>query len=56
MFAIDHLGIAVRSLEQSKQFYEKLGDEVANAPAGVDSAPFAFFAPPATLTQDSPSL
>ncbi len=25
MFAIDHLGIAVRSLQQSKQFYEKLG-------------------------------
>jgi methylmalonyl-CoA epimerase len=28
MFAIDHLGIAVRSLEQSKQFYEKLGIRV----------------------------
>ena len=25
MFAIDHLGIAVRSLAQSKAFYEKLG-------------------------------
>lgn len=25
MFNIDHLGIAVRSLEQSKAFYEKLG-------------------------------
>jgi len=25
MFAIDHLGIAVKSLEQSKRFYENLG-------------------------------
>ncbi len=28
MFSIDHLGIAVKSLAQSKQFYEKLGIKV----------------------------
>ena len=28
MFAIDHLGIAVRSLEQATQFYRKLGMQV----------------------------
>jgi methylmalonyl-CoA epimerase len=28
MFSIDHLGIAVKSLEQSKAFYERLGMKV----------------------------
>ncbi len=28
MFAIDHLGIAVKSLEQAKRFYQQLGMEV----------------------------
>ena len=28
MFAIDHLGIAVKSLEQAKKFYQQLGLEV----------------------------
>ncbi len=28
MFTIDHLGIAVRSLEQAKDFYRKLGMQV----------------------------
>jgi len=28
MFTIDHLGVAVKSLEQAKQFYRKLGAEV----------------------------
>ena len=28
MFSIDHLGIAVRSLDEAKQFYRKLGMEV----------------------------
>jgi methylmalonyl-CoA/ethylmalonyl-CoA epimerase len=28
MFTIDHLGIAVKSLEQAKQFYRKLGLEI----------------------------
>ncbi len=28
MFAIDHLGIAVKSLEQAKKFYRQLGVEV----------------------------
>ncbi|HVP44102.1 MAG TPA: methylmalonyl-CoA epimerase [Terriglobales bacterium] len=28
MFAIDHLGIAVKSLEQAKKFYQQLGMEV----------------------------
>ncbi len=28
MFSIDHLGIAVRSLEQAKDFYRKLGMQV----------------------------
>ena len=28
MFTIDHLGIAVRSLEQAKEFYRKLGLQV----------------------------
>lgn len=28
MFAIDHLGIAVKSLEQAKKFYQQLGIEV----------------------------
>ena len=28
MFAIDHLGIAVKSLEQAKKFYQQLGMQV----------------------------
>lgn len=28
MFAIDHLGVAVRSLQQAAEFYRKLGAEV----------------------------
>jgi methylmalonyl-CoA epimerase len=28
MFTIDHLGVAVRSLEQAKEFYKKLGMQV----------------------------
>jgi len=28
MFSIDHLGIAVKSLEQAKQFYQSMGLEV----------------------------
>ena len=30
MFTIDHLGIAVKSLDAAKQFYEKLGLTVSN--------------------------
>jgi len=39
----------------SNKFYEKLGDDVANAPEEFQFVPGTFFAPSATLTRDSPS-
>jgi hypothetical protein len=39
----------------SNKFYEKLGDDVADAPEEFDTVKETFFAPSATLTRDPPS-
>ncbi len=39
----------------SNKFYEKLGDDVADAPEESDSVQVPFFAPSATLTWSPPS-